>query len=158
MLRSPSHFPTSVIGARLTGFAAYSFLWPAIGLTRSLYLKELYVDVHGDGRDRSAAGRALVDAIRQNGLPIPGHRAGPPPSGPRRRVPGYGQGRARGAPAPRPRAALAKPGGSDGKLFVVAALRSGCPGIVAAWPGSLRRRDAPSSAPAPRRSLAARWQ
>lgn len=25
------------------GFAAYSFLWPAVGLTRSLYLKELYV-------------------------------------------------------------------------------------------------------------------
>jgi GNAT superfamily N-acetyltransferase len=25
------------------GFAAYSFLWPAIGLTRSLFLKELYV-------------------------------------------------------------------------------------------------------------------
>lgn len=28
---------------QLVGFAAYSFLWPAIGLTRSLYLKELYV-------------------------------------------------------------------------------------------------------------------
>ena len=28
---------------RLTGFASYSFLWPAVGLTRSLYLKELYV-------------------------------------------------------------------------------------------------------------------
>jgi GNAT superfamily N-acetyltransferase len=27
----------------LIGFAAYSFLWPAVGLTRSLYLKELYV-------------------------------------------------------------------------------------------------------------------
>jgi GNAT superfamily N-acetyltransferase len=27
----------------LVGFAAYSFLWPAIGLTRSLYLKELYI-------------------------------------------------------------------------------------------------------------------
>ena len=25
------------------GFAAYSFLWPAVGLTTSLYLKELYV-------------------------------------------------------------------------------------------------------------------
>lgn len=30
-------------GADLAGFAAYSFLWPAVGLTRSLYLKELYV-------------------------------------------------------------------------------------------------------------------
>jgi ribosomal protein S18 acetylase RimI-like enzyme len=30
-------------GDQLAGFAAYSFLWPAVGLTRSLYLKELYV-------------------------------------------------------------------------------------------------------------------
>ncbi len=29
--------------SRLAGIAAYSFLWPAVGLTRSLYLKELYV-------------------------------------------------------------------------------------------------------------------
>ena len=28
---------------RLVGIAAYSFLWPAVGLTRSLFLKELYV-------------------------------------------------------------------------------------------------------------------
>ena len=28
---------------RLAGFASYSFLWPAVGLTSSLYLKELYV-------------------------------------------------------------------------------------------------------------------
>jgi len=27
----------------LAGFASYSFLWPAVGLSRSLYLKELYV-------------------------------------------------------------------------------------------------------------------
>ena len=27
----------------LAGLAAYSFLWPAAGVTRSLYLKELYV-------------------------------------------------------------------------------------------------------------------
>jgi hypothetical protein len=26
---------------KLAGFASYSFLWPAIGLTRSLYLKEI---------------------------------------------------------------------------------------------------------------------
>jgi GNAT superfamily N-acetyltransferase len=30
-------------GAQTVGFATYSFLWPAAGLTRSLYLKELYV-------------------------------------------------------------------------------------------------------------------
>ena len=28
---------------RLVGMATYSFLWPAAGVTRSLYLKELYV-------------------------------------------------------------------------------------------------------------------
>lgn len=28
---------------RPAGFASYSFLWPAVGLTKSLYLKELYV-------------------------------------------------------------------------------------------------------------------
>jgi ribosomal protein S18 acetylase RimI-like enzyme len=28
---------------KLVGFAAYSFLWPAVGLSMSLYLKELYV-------------------------------------------------------------------------------------------------------------------
>lgn len=30
-------------GATLIGLATYSFVWPAVGLTRSLYLKELYV-------------------------------------------------------------------------------------------------------------------
>lgn len=30
-------------GGHLIGMAAYSFLWPAAGVTRSLYLKELYV-------------------------------------------------------------------------------------------------------------------
>jgi GNAT superfamily N-acetyltransferase len=38
----------------LAGLAAYSFLWPAAGVTRSLYLKELYVRAasrrHGIGR------------------------------------------------------------------------------------------------------------
>ncbi|MGY4771138.1 hypothetical protein ACXC9Q_29880 [Kribbella sp. CWNU-51] len=29
-------------GQKVVGFAAYSFLWPAVGLTRSLYLKELF--------------------------------------------------------------------------------------------------------------------
>jgi GNAT superfamily N-acetyltransferase len=30
-------------GGELAGFASYSFLWPAVGLSVSLYLKELYV-------------------------------------------------------------------------------------------------------------------
>ena len=45
---------------RLAGFAAYSFLWPAAGLTRSLYLKELYVA--GDCRHRGV-GKMLMQAV-----------------------------------------------------------------------------------------------
>lgn len=39
------------------GFASYSFLWPAIGLTRSLYLKELYVT---SGQRRAGVGARLM--------------------------------------------------------------------------------------------------
>ncbi|MEJ1105453.1 MULTISPECIES: GNAT family N-acetyltransferase [unclassified Kribbella] len=42
------------------GFATYSFLWPAVGLTRSLYLKELYVS---DAQQRRGAGRTLMEAL-----------------------------------------------------------------------------------------------
>jgi Acetyltransferase (GNAT) family len=35
---------------RLIGFVSYSFLWPAVGLTRSLYLKELYVSEAARGQ------------------------------------------------------------------------------------------------------------
>jgi GNAT superfamily N-acetyltransferase len=44
----------------LVGVAAYSFLWPAIGVTRSLYLKELYVS---QGRRRGGVGKRLMDAL-----------------------------------------------------------------------------------------------
>jgi GNAT superfamily N-acetyltransferase len=41
-------------GAQAVGLASYSFLWPAAGLTQSLFLKELYVREahrgHGVGR------------------------------------------------------------------------------------------------------------
>lgn len=37
-------------GGRLAGFASYSFLSPAVGLTRSLYLKELYVIQNARGQ------------------------------------------------------------------------------------------------------------
>jgi GNAT superfamily N-acetyltransferase len=47
-------------GTRLAGFAAYSFLWPAAGLTRSLYLKELYV---AEAHRRGGTGRLLMRAI-----------------------------------------------------------------------------------------------
>jgi len=46
--------------AQLVGIAAYSFLWPAVGLTRSLFLKELYVV-----RDhwRTGVGRLLMKGL-----------------------------------------------------------------------------------------------
>jgi GNAT superfamily N-acetyltransferase len=44
----------------LVGTAAYSFLWPAIGVTRSLYLKELYV---GAAHRRKGIGKLLMDAL-----------------------------------------------------------------------------------------------
>ncbi len=44
----------------LAGLAAYSFLWPAIGPTRSLYLKELYVPAAYRGR---GVGRLLMRAV-----------------------------------------------------------------------------------------------
>jgi ribosomal protein S18 acetylase RimI-like enzyme len=47
-------------GNALAGFATYSFLWPAAGLTASLYLKELYVTM---SYRRSGAGKLLMDGI-----------------------------------------------------------------------------------------------
>jgi GNAT superfamily N-acetyltransferase len=45
---------------RLVGFAAYSYLWPAVGLTRSLFLKELYVV---EAVRRAGVGQQLMDAL-----------------------------------------------------------------------------------------------
>ena len=45
---------------RLVGFAAYSFLWPAVGLTRSLFLKELYVV---EAVRRAGVGKQLMEAL-----------------------------------------------------------------------------------------------
>ena len=45
---------------RVVGLASYSFLWPAEGLTRSLYLKELYVR---QLERRHGVGAALMRAI-----------------------------------------------------------------------------------------------
>ena len=42
------------------GLASYSFLWPAVGLTRSLYLKELYV---ARSHRRMGVGRLLMQRI-----------------------------------------------------------------------------------------------
>ena len=47
-------------GRQVAGLAAYSFLWPAVGATRSLYLKELYVP---DAYRRQGIGRLLLRAV-----------------------------------------------------------------------------------------------
>lgn len=47
-------------GDSLAGFASYSFLWPAAGLTRSLYLKELYVAQSHRGQ---GLGKLLMTAL-----------------------------------------------------------------------------------------------
>jgi GNAT superfamily N-acetyltransferase len=47
-------------GTRLAGMASYSFLWPAVGLTRSLYLKELYI---GASHRRRGVGKHLMAAL-----------------------------------------------------------------------------------------------
>ena len=47
---------------RLIGFAAYSFLWPAVGLTRSVFLKELYVL---EAFRRAGVGKQLMDALSE---------------------------------------------------------------------------------------------
>lgn len=44
------------------GFAAYSYLWPAIGLTRSLFLKELYVI---ESARRTGVGKAIMQSLAE---------------------------------------------------------------------------------------------
>jgi GNAT superfamily N-acetyltransferase len=44
----------------LVGVASYSFLWPAAGVTRSLYLKELYV---AQDWQRQGIGKLLIDSL-----------------------------------------------------------------------------------------------
>ncbi|SRR6266568_1154239 len=45
---------------KLAGFASYSFLWPAAGLTRSLFLKELYV---AETARRQGVGKLLMQRL-----------------------------------------------------------------------------------------------
>src|SRR5215471_11917760 len=47
-------------GDRLVGLAAYSFLWPAAGVTRSLFLKELYVS---EASRQRGIGRRLMAVL-----------------------------------------------------------------------------------------------
>jgi GNAT superfamily N-acetyltransferase len=55
-----AHVLLAWAGPRLAGMAAYSYLWPAAGRTRSLYLKELYV---GESHRRGGVGKRLMRAV-----------------------------------------------------------------------------------------------
>ena len=63
-----AHVLLAWTGPQLAGMAAYSYLWPAIGRTRSLFLKELYV---GESHRRGGVGKLLMRAVfetaRQHG-------------------------------------------------------------------------------------------
>lgn len=50
----------AINGESAIGLASYSFLWPAAGLTRSLYLKELFVT---KSRRRDGVGTQLMQAV-----------------------------------------------------------------------------------------------
>jgi ribosomal protein S18 acetylase RimI-like enzyme len=55
-----AHVLLARTGSDAVGIATYSFLWPAAGVTRSLFLKELYVSQQYRGR---GIGRALVRQV-----------------------------------------------------------------------------------------------
>ena len=62
-------------GPALAGFASWSLLWPAAGLTMSLYLKELYV---AQAYRRAGTGKLLMEGLRR----IAADRDAPASSGP----------------------------------------------------------------------------
>lgn len=49
-------------GDKPVGFASYSFLWPAAGFTKSLYLKELYV---AQAYRRAGVGKVFMRALHE---------------------------------------------------------------------------------------------
>lgn len=49
-------------GPRLIGMATYSYLWPAAGVTTSLFLKELYVPA---GERGTGVGREIMDRLQR---------------------------------------------------------------------------------------------
>jgi GNAT superfamily N-acetyltransferase len=57
-----AHVLVAHVDDRLVGLAAYSYLWPAVGVTRSLFLKELFVRV---SNQRSGVGSDLMRAVCQ---------------------------------------------------------------------------------------------
>jgi ribosomal protein S18 acetylase RimI-like enzyme len=57
---SAAHVLLARVDGALAGLAAFSFLWPADGVTASLYLKELYVSA---GHRRAGLGRDLMTRL-----------------------------------------------------------------------------------------------
>jgi predicted GNAT superfamily acetyltransferase len=47
-------------GEKAAGFASYTFLWPAVGFTRSLYLKELFL---AEAYRRAGVGRRFMEEL-----------------------------------------------------------------------------------------------
>lgn len=56
------HMLVALEGDRAVGLASYSYLWPAAGVTRSLYLKELYIAA--DHRRRGIASDLMQVLIK----------------------------------------------------------------------------------------------
>jgi GNAT superfamily N-acetyltransferase len=59
---APAHAILAWDDGSLSGFASYSFLWPAVGLTQSLYLKELYI---AESARRQGVGKLLMERLYQ---------------------------------------------------------------------------------------------
>lgn len=57
---APAHAILAWDDGNLSGFASYSFLWPAVGLTQSLYLKELYI---AERARRQGVGKLLMERL-----------------------------------------------------------------------------------------------
>ena len=54
------HALVAVEARAVVGFATYSFVWPAVGLTHSLYVKELFVSSQ---TRRRGIGGAMMDSL-----------------------------------------------------------------------------------------------
>jgi len=59
-----AHVLVAYADVQLVGFASYSFLWPAVGVTKSIYLKELYVR---EGQRGIGVGKAIMAAVNDVG-------------------------------------------------------------------------------------------
>lgn len=112
---------------RAVGFAAYSFLWPAVGLSRSLCLKELYMS---QAARRRGTGKLLMHTLYEiaaaSGCTRPGRgpptRTTPAPSASAQSL-GYRSGRQ--ALLPRRGRRADRPPGAKQQSMICCASRSG---------------------------------